>query len=416
MLDIPQIMAWAKEYSQLTADRILLGSNPIPRDARPLVALQVAQSKALTKKLPSWSRAAAYLPSALNLEQCSSELAASYKKQFVRPSDCILDMSAGLGVDFTALASRAKQGVYVEQTPPLIEAAHYNLPRVLPESDICIVGGDSMELLPELVAQHRPSLIFIDPARREGQVRDRRVYAIEDCTPNLLDLLEMLPCLYQDIEMPMPRLLVKLSPMLDITHTLRLVPTTSQLHIVSVRGEVKELLLYLDPELRRPSAEDIPIYVAELRESFESETHCWQAGLRGEQSTHLSIASSLGTYLYEPSGGMMKSGLFKSIAAHYDLQALHPDSHLYTSDRFVPDFIGRKFRCEEVIPFQASQLKRIGKTIGNAQISCRNFPLSPDELRKRLGIRDNSQRTILATKLWNDRQVLLNCYLCSYDG
>lgn len=408
-------MVWTKEHSTWSADRILLGSNPIPKEARALVALQLSQSKALEKKLPTWAQAQAYLPAALNLEQCSSELTAGYKQGFISKADCVMDMSAGLGVDFSALVSQAAKGVYVEASPALVEAAAYNLPRIAPLADITIVGGDSMVLLSELIAEHQPTIIFVDPARREGQVRERRVYAIEDCTPNLLDLLGQLPDLYKVIGRDVPRLLVKLSPMLDIKHTLRLIPTTSQLHIVSVRGEVKEILLYIDPS-QQQNTEDTPIYVAELRERAVPQILCWSEGLRREASEQPSIASSIEEYIYEPSGAMMKSGFFKSIASHYGIQALHPDSHLYTGKHFIPDFMGRKFRCHEVLPFQASQLKRIGKSIGAAQISCRNFPLSPDELRKRLGVRDSSERTLLATKLWDDSQVLLNCYLCNHDG
>ncbi|KGN67189.1 hypothetical protein [Porphyromonas sp. COT-239 OH1446] len=413
--EIAQIIAYRDQYQHLSPERILLGSTQIPPSLRSAVALQIKERKALERKLPHWASQGVYLPSSLSLEQCSSQLAATYKQRFVDGQDLVLELSGGLGVDFSAFVERAAGGIYVEEQEALIEAASYNLPRLLPRGSFSIVHGNSMELLEALVREHRPSLIYVDPARRAGVDRQHRVYAIEDCSPSLSELLERLPPLYDGMGSPRPRLLVKLSPMLDLIHTLQQAPHTRELHIVSVKQEVKELLLLMDLSIPPLSPESVPVYVVEIDSKGQRQELCWHRGWSEEATAPQRIASVVGEYVYEPSPAMMKSGFFKSIAARYDLEALHPDAHLYTSDEYKAEFIGRRFRCQEVIPLRASQLRTIGKRLGRAQISCRNLSLSPDELRSRLGIKDGGERTLLGTRLSDGSQVLLNCYLCSHD-
>ena len=199
---------------------------------------QLAQQRLVKDKLPSWQLVLAYIPSSLALEQSSSQLAAEYKQRFVRREDRLLDMTGGLGVDFSALAAAAQSGVYVEQQPQLVAAARYNLPRLLPDRPVTIYEGRSTELLDELLEHHQPTLIYLDPARREQSDRQRRVYALEDCEPDLLGLLPRIRERYSALGLPLPRLLVKVSPMLDLKHTLRSVPEVQELHVVAVQSEV----------------------------------------------------------------------------------------------------------------------------------------------------------------------------------
>ncbi|MBF1067871.1 MAG: hypothetical protein HXL25_04900, partial [Porphyromonadaceae bacterium] len=264
--EIEHILALTQQYQTTSPERILLGKGAMSREERILVALQLSACVALSRRLPRWAEVGAFVPSSLALEQCSSEEAAEYKRRFAREDDRLLDLTGGMGVDFAALRAMTAHGVYVERHEELASAAAYNLPRLLPTQPSEVICGESLELLPELLERYRPSLIYLDPARREGGDQHRRVYAIEDCEPDLRELLPRLRSLYTSLGCPLPRLLVKLSPMLDITHTLQSVPYVTELHIVAVRGEVKELLLSLDLSLEEamPEAGAVTIMAANL--------------------------------------------------------------------------------------------------------------------------------------------------------
>ena len=411
--EIEHILALTQQYQTTSPERILLGKGAMSRGERTLVALQLSARVALSRRLPRWAEVGAFVPSSLALEQCSSEEAAEYKRRFAREDDRLLDLTGGMGVDFTALRAVTAHGVYVERREELASAAAYNLPRLLPTQPSEVICGESLELLPELLERYRPSLIYLDPARREGGDQHRRVYAIEDCEPDLRELLPRLRSLYASLGCPLPRLLVKLSPMLDITHTLQSVPYVTELHIVAVRGEVKELLLSLDLSLEEamPEAGAVTITAANLLGSERpAQLFTQPRALAHEGELTASYATELSTYLYEPNAALMKSGLFKTLAETFALQPLHPSTHLYTSSLRVMDFPGRVFEVRAVHPFASSTLRRLGRELGAAQISCRNFPLSPEALRAKLGIKDSDAQTLFALTLSPSTPLLALCH------
>ena len=411
--EIEHILALTQQYQTTSPERILLGKGAMSREERILVALQLSACVALSRRLPRWAEVGAFVPSALALEQCSSEEAAEYKRRFAREDDRLLDLTGGMGVDFAALRAVTAHGVYVERHEELASSAAYNLPRLLPTQPSEVICGESLELLPELLERYKPSLIYLDPARREGGDQHRRVYAIEDCEPDLRELLPRLHSLYSSLGCPLPRLLVKLSPMLDITHTLQSVPYVTELHIVAVRGEVKELLLSLDLSLEEamPEAGAVTITAANLLGSERpAQIFTQPRALAHEGELTVSYATELSTYLYEPNAALMKSGLFKTLAETFALQPLHPSTHLYTSSLRVMDFPGRVFEVRAVHPFASSTLRRLGRELGAAQISCRNFPLSPEALRAKLGIKDSDTQTLFALTLSPSLPLMVLCH------
>lgn len=382
----------------------------LPQAERLQLQQQLAQQRLVKDKLPSWQLVLAYIPSSLALEQCSSQLAAEYKQRFVRREDRLLDMTGGLGVDFSALAAAAQSGVYVEQQPQLVAAARYNLPRLLPDRPITIYEGRSTELLDELLEYHQPTLIYLDPARREQGDRLRRVYALEDCEPDLLGILPRIRERYSALGLPLPRLLVKVSPMLDLKHTLRSVPEVQELHVVAVQSEVKELLLSIDLAAASPSSyQDVPLVVS-LLGSGQEQSLRFERAFAEEEALSTHYAAELGRWLYLPHAALMKAGLYKSLAARYALELLHVSSHLYTSDEACPNFPGRRYEVDEVLPFSSSLLRRLAKERLAAQIICRNFPLSADELRRRLKAAEHDTCALLGTTLSTGEAVLIRCH------
>ena len=410
---IAHILELQASYRGTPPERILLGKGSLTREERHYLSLQLGSEPSLFRKLPSWHTAGVFLPTPLALEQCSSEEAARYKRRFVQKGEVLLDLTGGFGVDFTALASEAGSAVYVERQAELVSAARFNLPRLLPAKDLVIIEGESLPQLEELLATYQPSLIFLDPARREGQDTARRVYAIEDCEPDLHRLLPELHTLVEELQLPhFPRLLVKLSPMLDVVHTLRSIPGVKELHVVSVRGEAKELLLLIDLEraTEKPQPESVTIIAQDLRPDGSVPEFSLVRALAQEEQEEAHYAHAPLRYLFEPHAALMKTGLYRSIGAVYGLEALHPNSHLYTADT-LPEapFPGRVFAIEAVYPFASSQLKALGREIGAAQITCRNFPLRPEALRAKLRIKDSAELTLFGTTASDGSHVLIRC-------
>ncbi|MDO4692875.1 MAG: hypothetical protein Q4A64_08390 [Porphyromonadaceae bacterium] len=404
--EIEQICQWSVEYAGTSANRLLLGSNAIPAAYRPAVATQIKLQQLLRGKLPSLNELGIYIPEGINLEQASGEVSACYKQQFVHPKDILLDMTGGLGIDFWAMAQMVDRAVYVEQSETLYSASAYNLPRLLPNRPISLLHGDSMQMLEELLSQHHPSIIYIDPARREDIMGSKRVYAIEDCTPNLYELIERLKRLSQP-----PRLLVKISPMLDIKHTLEHIPYVRQIEIVAVKSQAKELLLMIDLSLPQFPQDEITIKATDLDVSGQATS--FSGTYAEEQASPLLLSPAPLAYIYEPNAALMKSGLYHSLSKRLGTGQLHQHTHLYTSNELLPDFPGRKFHLLEVIPFRSATIKTLKKRIPTSMISCRNFPLKVDALRQKLGIKDGGETMLIGTTLQDGSTALLLCKIIS---
>lgn len=408
-MDIQKIINLTEKYKDLSADRIALSQHiGDTSDERRAVAIQASLRSKLKRKLPSWFEAQVYIPSQLNLEQASSESTALHKRRFVQKEDILLDLTGGMGVDFWALSSVAQRSIYTEQNEELVNATEYNLSRLCKERNIELIHADSMLLLEDLLAKYEPTLIYVDPARREGQKVDKRVYALEDCTPSLQELILRIRAL-QDKAMH-TRILAKVSPMLDITHTLRTIDAIKGIHCIALRGEVKEILLEIYPNSNICEEEKLQntILTAYNIDSQGNELS-FSGTLQEEQTAQPNFTSSLGTFLYEPFGSLLKLGLYNLISERLSVSKLHPNSQLYTNTELIENFPGRKFRILEIIPYESKIIKRLKSQVSRAQITCRNFPLSAEALRRKLKIEDSNEATIVATTLYDGSLVMILC-------
>ena len=132
--------------------------------------------------------------------------------------------------------------------------------------------------------------------------------------------------------------------------------------------------------------------------------------LKEDENAAMSVfANSVAKYLYEPNVSVLKSGAYKLVGEMYNLKKLHKNSHLYTSDILINDFPGRIFEINETCGFNKKELKERLSQIKKANLSVRNFPLSVDELKKRLGVKDGGENYIFATTLSCNEKILLMC-------
>lgn len=392
MKQTEEFRKFVKEHAGDDLTRLLLSASRYPSIDVPFAADQIAARRQIREKLPSWyANDALLFPSKISAEQCSSEQTALYKQRLVAESDTLCDLTGGLGIDSYYFSRKARQITYIERFPAYCDAARNNF-FALGVDNITVVEGDSSELASRLP---RVDAFYIDPARRgEG---NKRVYALQDCEP---DLPALLPELFRHA----PKVLAKLSPMADIRQTLELLPGTTEVHVLSVKNECKELLFVMECE----TAVTLPvIHCINYDSSGREEAFAFT--LQDERSEILQLADRIGRFFYEPNASLLKAGAFKSVAVRFGLAKLHVSSHLYTSDTVVEDFPGRCFVVEEVYPFSGKLCKSLSKDIPQANMTVRNFPLSVEELRKRTKITDGGNVYLFATTLADSSKILVKC-------
>ena len=379
-------------------------------DEHIFLARQTEGRKIVANKLPSWAENMSILfPVKISLEQCSSEATALYKAGLVS-GESLVDLTGGFGVDCSFLSKNFTSVDYVEQNEELCQIAEHNFAAL--GLNIRVNNAESVSFLADM-----PSVdcIYIDPARRD--VKGKKTADLSLCSPNLLEIRDILlkKCNI---------LLIKLSPMFDISSALEVFPECKQVHVVSVKNECKELLLLVEggfcgeTEVVCVDLDELGVRSEELGISVQTSGEPSLLELSRVKLEITSVASNLKkekgeiisysfpkSYLYEPNASIMKAGLFKTVANKYNVQKLHPSTHLYTSEELVPNFPGRSFEIKRVTKVQKKEIQDIEK----ANLSTRNFPGNVADLRKKLKLKDGGDTYIFACTLNDNSKVLIIC-------
>lgn len=352
-------------------------------------ALQQIEGRQIAKvKLPSFAKTESIVyPVKLSMEQCSSEKTALYKQSVAGDGESMIDLTSGFGVDFYFISRNFKSAEYVERNADLCKIASHNF-KSLGAENVSTTNADGIQLISTTTSYY--NLIFLDPARRDKN--GKKTIEIKDCEPDVVALKETLldKC---------DRMILKLSPMLDIKSAIRDLECVEEVHVVAVDNECKELLFVCrkNAKFKRIVAANIKADGdTELLESTTSSpTGCF------EYSTPL-------VYLYEPNVAILKANISDCLASD-KVKKIAPFSHLFTSDELCEDFPGRKFEIEKIFSMNKKELKENLAGITRANITCRNFPLQADELRKKLGIKDGGDKYLIATTDENDNHLLTIC-------
>lgn len=387
--DFQATINFVKEHAADDVQRLALEVRKHPEVDAHFALDQIAGRQKSRTKLPSWAEVDALIfPPSVSMEQCSSEATASYKSSLVS-GESLVDLTGGFGVDFSFLANRFSSAVYVERQEHLCHIAEHNF-KVLGLSHVQVVNDDAEHYLATMPVV---DLIYLDPARRDGA--GNRVFRLDDCTPNVVQLLDLLLTKGRQV-------MIKLSPMLDVSQALRQLRGVSEVHIVSVAGECKELLLLLSAKHEG----DVKIVCVN-----DGQTFTYRLGepvvMPMQWSGELPADGDL--YLYEPNASMMKAGCFGQLAQRYGLQAVAQQSHLFVAERPISDFQGRKFVVNDITTLNSKELKQKLAGITQANVAVRNFPLKAAELAKRLRLKDGGSVYIFGTRLTNGKNVLLLC-------
>ena len=360
------------------------------RNAKVDMALALRQIEArqlLQKKVPSWSNNNELLfPARLSIEQCSSEATAQYKASLLKGLN-FADLTGGLGIDCYFISQNFEQGDYVEANLELCTLAEHNF-SVLASG--ITVNNESAESY----LSHCPPLdcFFIDPARRDSH--GRKTVCIADCTPNVVELQALM---LQKAR----RVMIKLSPMLDISQALKELKHVKEVHVVAVENECKELLFLLEPEFEgTPSITCVNLGTSQPSVTFT---------LDEERDASLQLAKELECYLYEPNAALMKSGCYRLLTQYYGVRKLHRNSHLYTSKNLVEAFPGRIFEIDDWAVY-GKKATTLLNGVDKASIAVRNFPMTVTELRKKLKIGDGDQVFLFATTLSDERKLIIRAH------
>ncbi len=363
---------------------LALKKAPVGTDVS-LALRQIAARQLLQKKVPQWAENEDLLfPVHLSIEQCSSEASAKYKaEQF--EGQGFADLTGGLGVDTYYISQHFQQTDYVERQSELCDLAKHNFSIL--DADIKVWNETAEEYLKHCEPK---DCIFIDPARRDEH--GHKTVSIADCTPDVGALQDLL---LQKAE----RVMIKLSPMLDLNKALTELHHVKEVHVVAVANECKELDFVLERDYQGEVqfiCVNLLTYQPEVRFSMQEERNCI-----------CSIADGVSKYLYEPNPALLKAGCFKLLTEQYDVFKLHKNSNLYTSEQIISDFPGRIFEVEGWAHYNKKLKQTLLPDVDKASIAVRNFPLSVAELRKALKIGDGDAVYLFATTLKGEERVVI---------
>lgn len=319
------------------------------------------------------------MTSPLSVEQATSEAVArlhgDIARQLVPDARCILDMTCGMGIDLRAIVESLHcNAIGIELNKSGAETAAYNFRN---NQKVEIINGDSVEWL-RLYEGERFDLIFIDPARRGDN--GERVYNIHDCRPDISELVA-------DFSSKCRYVMAKLSPMLDITQTLRDLPATRRLYVVEEGGECRELLVLLDFVSMPERAEIVVLDTAGRRYAFSQEEE--RVALEQYENPQR------GLYLFEPGAAMMKGAPFALLCERQGLKKLHRNTNLFVSERIVEDLPGRWYYIEDVAVMSSASLKELGRRVLRADVAVRNYPMRAEDLHKKLKMKAGGNHRLI---------------------
>ncbi|WP_316789458.1 THUMP-like domain-containing protein [Pedobacter frigoris] len=362
--------------AHLTDDvhKIAMGKSQFKDVSSRELAEQIGAKKKSAKKLPTWfNTEQIYYPPVLSIEQTSSERTAIYKSKLCK-GESLIDVTGGFGVDSFYFARAAKHVTHCEINTELSAIAAYNA-GILQQPNIRFLATDGIEFLENTIETF--DTIYIDPARRSDS---KKVFMLKDCTP---DVVSALPMLLNKGK----RLIIKTAPLLDITAGLKELQHVSEIHIVSVKNECKELIWVIDKE----HIGVVKISAVTLNEDYRS--FIFDMGDEKNADENILEHNPEG-YLYEPDVALLKSGAFNLIGKTYGLQKLDTQTQLFVSDRKNEMFPGRIFKIHGMI--STRELKKQKQLTGNVIV--RNYPDKPENLVKKYKIKPDDTRFLIFTQ------------------
>lgn len=362
----PKVQDFIQKNLKTDLTKIILKGSPLPNISIQEIATQIDGKNRIEKKIPTWFKTEGILfPLKINIEQSSSEITANYKAKLITKGD-LIDLTGGFGVDDMAFAEKAKTVFHCELDSNLSAIVAQNA-KVLGKINVKFIIGDSQKFIEKT---HKVTNIYIDPSRRQDS---QRVFMLKDCEPNVIKN----QALYLK---KADKVMIKAAPMLDISAALKELKKVSEVHIVSLNGECKELLFVLEnKEILEPKI--ICALINHHQENIYEFSYSEEKSIQNQ-------SFAIQKYLYEPDTAILKGGFFKSLTQKFNVKKLNPNTHLYTSQEITKNFPGKTFQVIQQIPFSNFSSAKATK---KANVVTRNFDLKPEEIKKQFKIKDGGE-------------------------
>lgn len=370
-----------KKINVNTSDILLKGTS-FPLVSTSEIVEQIEAKIRCKKKLSTWFNTKNIVyPNKLNIEQTSSEATANYKASLIK-GKTIIDLTGGFGVDCYYFSKYFEQVTHCEINNKLSNIVKHNFKQL--KTSVNTLNVDGIEYLTTNTTNF--DWIYIDPSRRHDA--KGKVFFLKDCLPNVPEHLDLLFSHSKNI-------LIKTSPLLDITSGYNELKDVKSIHIIALNNEVKELLWHLEKDYTG----DITINTVNIKaDSSDNFSYVYN---NNNTKTHYSLPL---TYLYEPNSAILKSGGFNELAHQLCIDKIHQHSHLYTSNNLI-DFPGRRFEIETTIPYNKKEFKKL--KLNKANVTTRNFPETVQQIRKKLSIKDGGDIYLFFTTNLNNNKIIL---------
>ncbi|MDO4880192.1 MAG: hypothetical protein Q3983_02835 [Capnocytophaga sp.] len=382
-----EVQKFIAENQNADITKIILKKSPFPEITSSELATQIEGKYKSKNKLPTWHTTEKILfPAKLSLEQASSEQTAEYKSSLVE--GVLLDATGGFGVDDFYFAKKCNSVIHCELQTELSEIVKHNA-KIFNIKNIICENKNSLDFLQENTTFF--DVIYIDPARRNQN--KEKIFLLKDCEP---DVCSCLPLFWKHTN----TILLKASPMLDISTAIKELSFVKEVHIVAISNEVKEILFLLKND---KIENNILIKNVNIHHSkIDIFSYYLPENEKNIEKYDLNLP-----YLYEPNVTIMKSGGFSILQKKYNIVKLAKNSHLFTSSELISDFPGRIFVIQKIFNFN----KKIQKEMKDmkANISVRNFPMSVEKIRTQLKIKDGGDLFLFFTTNAKNEKIVIFC-------
>ncbi|NMM47185.1 THUMP-like domain-containing protein [Marinigracilibium pacificum] len=363
----------------LNTEPALIALKPSPFDgitpaelSQQLKGLQVS-----SQKLPEFfNNKEIIFPAKISLEQCSSELTAKYKATLVAGGSNMIDLSGGFGIDFYYLGKNYTQATYLDPDTELAEIVKANL---------ISLGEKNRKIISTTAEQHLSTsneifdLVFVDPSRRSES--NQKVFLWEDLRPDIISL-------YPELKSKTKILMIKGSPMIDISSCFKTFPDIKEIHIVASGREVKEVLIIID----FLTLTKTPLISCVILDNEEQSVFKYSPE---DIKTHATLSNEVFQYIYDPHPVFLKAGVEDSLSQEFDLKKVEKNTHFYTCDVLKLDYPGRIFKITEQ---SVGSLKNISNSLKTNKLNVltKNFPIKPEEILKKLKKKSGGNDWLLA--------------------
>lgn len=377
------VQLFLHEHADQAPATVALKKSPFASVSSSELAEQVDSAQRLKSKLPHWLQASnIYFPPRQNAEQCSSEATASYKASLLQGKRMV-DLTGGYGVDAWAFSQHFEEVEYCEVNDALYPIVKHNF-KMLGCENVETHLGDGIHTL-----EGKYDLIYLDPARRDEH--NRKMVSFSDCLPNVVKHQELL---FHHSD----KVMIKASPMMDISLALEELEGVKEIHIVAIKNECKELLFLLQKDYKDKAIVHTVNINGDMQQAFSFE--------RDEEKNAIVALGQTSHYLYEPNAAVLKSGAFNLLVERFNVKKLHSSTHLYTSEALITSFPGKIYKISHDLEYNKKAIKRILPD-KKVNIKTYNFPNSPQQVKKKLGLYDGGTAFLFGVKTMDEKYRIL---------